>query len=527
MIDFEKLSDDQLTIADKIIAEASRQGVDPNLMLAVAFSESALRHMDGKKIVKSPAGAVGVLQLMPETAKSLKINPKDLDDNIRGGVMLMKQNLETYGNPVDAVVAYNTSTATRNKFFETRDFAVLPQETLAYLDKINTIYPLEQQRYVPEAERMAGEPELEGAPPGKSSGVGPYAGAAVGAATGYLEKKAGLPPPARGPEVEAAQRKLALANEKVRIAQDRWASQRIGVGQTIADLETEFKQSQTAAQKAAQELEEIESRARAQGARNVRTRPPTPSPAQHERIIQGTTDDAGTTGRARQTGYTEMTSQQAARRQEAARIQAELERRGLVPKENIYARAPGMTSTPSGVLTPADTVYEAKPPAAAVQAEGDVERARKASGEAQRRAREVERRLAAERSRASKMTGQTPSAVARAEDIAKAAKYEAELAQKMQEGPVSKFGRAVSKVPGTSILAGAGAGLSIEEAIRRWQAGDRSAAVIAALNAVFTGMSLVPHPLTRGIGTAGALATTPAMLLTGDQGSPSEGIVGP
>ena len=517
MIDFEKLSKDQLDIADKIVAEAQRQGVDPNLMLAIAFSESGFKHADGKKITTSPAGAIGVLQLMPETAKSLKVNPRDLDDNIRGGVGLMKENLKVYGNPVDAVIAYNTSSDTRNKYLETRDLSILPNETLSYLERINSIYPLE--RYVPEAERIAaeGEPDLGPAPKTDAQRLvesAPEIGAAVGATAGYLEKKAGLPGPLKSPDVDAARRKLELAEEKLRIAQDRWANQRVGVGQTIADLETEFQQKQTAANKAAQELADMEAKARAQGARNVRAAPSVPTPAQHERITLGTVDESGTTGRARQTGYTEQTAQQAARRQEAARVQAELEKRGLVPKGNVLAQAPGMTSTQAGVLTPADVVYESKPAAATVQAESDYEKAKRAAGEAKKQASAAERQLQAERTRASRMTGQTPATVSRAEDALRAAKFEAELAKKGGEGAVSKIGRAVSRVPGTSVLAGVGTGLSVQEAIERWQAGDRSAAVISALNALFGAMALVPHPLTRGIGTVGGLAMAPLQYMT-------------
>lgn len=515
MIDFEKLSKDQLAIADKIVAEAEKQGVDPNLMLAIAFSESGFKHADGKKITTSPAGAIGVLQLMPETAKALKINPRDLDDNIRGGVMLMKENLGTYGNPTDAVIAYNTSTDTRNRYLETRDLSLLPNETLSYLERINSIYPLESARYVTQAERIAaeGEPDLGEGPKTTTeqlAEMAPEAGAAIGAVTGYLEKKAGLPGPPKSPDVDAAQRKLQVAEEKLRIAQDRYANQRVGIGQTIADLETEFQQKQSAANKAAEELRQATERARAQGARNVRA--PVPTPSQHERITLGTIDESGTTGRARQTGYTEQTAQQAARRAEAARVQEELARRGLVAKESVYTRAPGMTSTPAGVVIPADTVYE--PSKATVAAESDLERSKRSAGEAQKAAKDAERRLAAERAKAARMTGQVPASVARAEDVARAAKFEAELAKRTGEGKLAKIGRGVSKIPGTSVLGGLGAGLSAQEAIERWNAGDRSAAVISALNAVFAGMSLVPHPMIRGIGTVGGLMMAPLQYAT-------------
>lgn len=187
-MDFSKLSKGQLDIAEKIVAEAERQGVDPNLMLAIAFSESKFKHTDNNKLVTSPAGAVGVLQLMPGTAKSLKIDPTKLDDNIRGGVMLMKQNLEAYGNPLDATIAYNTSTDTRNKYFDTKDFSVLPAETINYIERINGLYPLEPV-YQPAAKSMERGEVSEG--PQKDYEItetGALVGVGAGAAENLYER---------------------------------------------------------------------------------------------------------------------------------------------------------------------------------------------------------------------------------------------------------------------------------------------------------------------------------------------------
>lgn len=71
-----------------------------------------------------------------------------------------------------------------------------------------------------------------------------------------------------------------------------------------------------------------------------------------ERILQGTTEE-GATGRARQTGYNTETAQQAARTQQAKQTIGALQRQGLVmPRQDMFAAQPGMTSTPSGVLYP-------------------------------------------------------------------------------------------------------------------------------------------------------------------------------
>lgn len=91
-----------LTVTELIIAEAQRQGLDPALALEVSQVESG---MSQAKV--SPKGAIGVFQLMPSTAAQLGVNPYDLQDNIRGGVMYLLQMLGKFGDPSAALAAYN------------------------------------------------------------------------------------------------------------------------------------------------------------------------------------------------------------------------------------------------------------------------------------------------------------------------------------------------------------------------------------------------------------------------------------
>jgi hypothetical protein len=142
-IDFSKLSDTQRATVRKLIAEAEKQGVDPNLALAVAWSESQF-----KQSAKSDAGAIGVMQVMPTTVTLYNQRDKlnaDIhreDDNIRAGVHILKDLLATYSNPRDAVIAYNTTSATRNKYFASRNDEDLPQATRDYISKINNLHSL-------------------------------------------------------------------------------------------------------------------------------------------------------------------------------------------------------------------------------------------------------------------------------------------------------------------------------------------------------------------------------------------------
>ena len=76
---------------DDIFEEASsRYGVSVNLLKAVAKAES---NFNPKAVSK--AGAIGVMQLMPATARSLGVSdPYDARQNIMGGAKYLKENLE-------------------------------------------------------------------------------------------------------------------------------------------------------------------------------------------------------------------------------------------------------------------------------------------------------------------------------------------------------------------------------------------------------------------------------------------------
>lgn len=149
MIDFTKLTPSQLEVAKKVAEEAARQGIDPNLALAVAHQESRFKQFnDDQSVLQGPETkykerAVGVMQLMPSTAKGFKVNPQNLDENIKGGVAVLKNNLLTFGNPVDALIAYNFGPGNAKKYFETRDISLLPAETRNYVRTVNNMYPMQ------------------------------------------------------------------------------------------------------------------------------------------------------------------------------------------------------------------------------------------------------------------------------------------------------------------------------------------------------------------------------------------------
>lgn len=87
-----------------IAKEALAQGVDPKLPLAIAQHESAF----GAK-TNSPAGARGIMQLMPATSARYGVEDVcDAKQNIRGGVSYLKDLWTLFdGNIMLVVAAYN------------------------------------------------------------------------------------------------------------------------------------------------------------------------------------------------------------------------------------------------------------------------------------------------------------------------------------------------------------------------------------------------------------------------------------
>lgn len=83
---------------------AKRYGVSESLLKAIAKAESNFNARD-----VSSAGAIGVMQLMPETAKSLGVKDAyDAEQNIMGGAKCIKQKLKEFNGDVRlALAAYN------------------------------------------------------------------------------------------------------------------------------------------------------------------------------------------------------------------------------------------------------------------------------------------------------------------------------------------------------------------------------------------------------------------------------------
>ncbi|MBF0518318.1 MAG: lytic transglycosylase domain-containing protein [Nitrospirae bacterium] len=118
---------------DEVVQRAAdKYGVDSALIKAVMRAESG-----GNSHAISRAGARGLMQLMPATARDLGVrnsfNPKE---NIEGGTKYLRQLLDRYdGNVTQAVAAYNWGMGNLE-----RRPSRMPAETKNYIAKVQSYY---------------------------------------------------------------------------------------------------------------------------------------------------------------------------------------------------------------------------------------------------------------------------------------------------------------------------------------------------------------------------------------------------
>ncbi|MGA9529261.1 MAG: lytic transglycosylase domain-containing protein [Terriglobales bacterium] len=112
---------------------AARHNVDPNLVRSVIKVESNFNPN-----AVSRKGAMGLMQLMPATARSLKVsNPFDPEQNVDAGVRHLRQLLDSYGGNVQlSLAAYNAGAGAVARSAGVPRFA----ETRNYVRRITDLY---------------------------------------------------------------------------------------------------------------------------------------------------------------------------------------------------------------------------------------------------------------------------------------------------------------------------------------------------------------------------------------------------
>ena len=147
--------------AAEIDAAASRHGIDPALLRGLIRAESGFNPNAG-----SPAGAQGLTQLMPATARSLGVtNPLDPVQSIEGGARYLRQQLDRFGgNERLALAAYNAGPGAVQRFGGVPPYA----ETQTYVQRVLG-YAAEYRTAAPAAPAAAVQSPVAGALSGSSS----------------------------------------------------------------------------------------------------------------------------------------------------------------------------------------------------------------------------------------------------------------------------------------------------------------------------------------------------------------------
>ncbi len=119
-------------MGDVILAASKRNSIDPRLIESLIQVESQF-----KPYAISRAGAMGLMQLMPDTADHLGVsNPFDIEQNVNGGVRYLRRLLDRFGNIELALAAYNAGPAAVEIYNGIPPYP----ETMRYVKKIMALF---------------------------------------------------------------------------------------------------------------------------------------------------------------------------------------------------------------------------------------------------------------------------------------------------------------------------------------------------------------------------------------------------
>lgn len=166
------------TPIERIILEAAvRYQIHPALIAAMIEVESGW-----KPYATSPKGAMGLMQLMPQTARLVGVaQPYDTASNIFGGVKYLRQMLDRFnGNYLLAIAAYNAGPGAVERFGTVPPY----YETLRYIPQVAYWY----RHYAKKIARLTGEDKT----PKRTLKVRPAAKVKVAAPPPLHPRRAGI-----------------------------------------------------------------------------------------------------------------------------------------------------------------------------------------------------------------------------------------------------------------------------------------------------------------------------------------------
>lgn len=291
-MNIKEMTPEQIFLAENIVTEAEKAGINPNFALKLIFQETQF----------SPSAVGGT--------------PEEIQDNIRVSVKMIQDLRESLGDDPLKIAAGYFAGGSGERFAETKDINDLPPEAIlsasdlleSFGGSIPSVFQAqqEQNRFMSELPEDFGDQAM------------------------------------RQPEptIQQIQQQQQVESET--------AAGRV-YGGALGAVTSAGKGAVDLGSAIARRVRGARAAPSAGGALPG----PAAAPAFQlgtnlDRQIQGTTEE-GLTGRQRQTGYNEETAQRAARARQAQANIGALAQRGLVDP-NKFANLPGMQSTPSGLL---------------------------------------------------------------------------------------------------------------------------------------------------------------------------------
>jgi len=569
-MDFGKLSEQQIKVAQMVAEKAREANIDPELALAVAWTENGFKPKG-----LSSAGAIGPMQVMPTTGKAYGYETRELHDtekNIEAGIKILRDNLDKFnGNTRAALAAYNGRTERARQFVEKgEDFSMLRPETRNYLEKIDAIRNTDAPGYlqpVSDQPNQFGEiPVFEGetlinrsdvpqqapqqAPQEAPSPFGEIDPGDVMSQPDATETEQGGQPPAEPSLGDRAMGAVADAAGKINenpelagaVASGATAGALLGkYGKDTLDRQTNKFQDAQEAFKAAKTQEGIArgaatktSSALEQTQREIldQVKAREAKFQQMRRLIEQTNAEVAKFKPPEMSGAQKWTASMGgddvplAQRMEAENMRANNPKGGqAIINQNTAAKQKlagmGLSNyrltepAPGQLALPSDLAKERE-----VQRLADEQRAQRNALYAQQKAQAAQDELAAqqrllEASEKNRLrnAARASESITNAEGATQAAQEALERARAKAPTGFGKVGVFAGKVAGKTLgtLSGAAVPLAVNEASERWNSGDRSGAVLSGVEALAGVLAMLPPatPITaalKGIGITGGLA---------------------